>query len=176
MKRRITAILLCLLLLLPVAGMAEEEPRLVEGTVSRGSKQVSFLYPETYRIQEEDYGGTFVFLNEIDYISLDIPTRGLSGVESLDDGAGDRSIVLSDNLYLWAVNGNADGQTRNIDFVQAGVNLPDGGNVVLTAHTYHGRTAVYQVFLTILSSLTEEASLVEEWLTDEWIPYVTAQP
>ena len=176
MKRRITAILLCLLLLLTLAGHAEEEPRLAEGTVSRGSKQVSFLYPETYRIEEEDDIGTFVYLNEIDYITLSIPPRGLSGVESLDDHAGDRSIILSENLHLWAVNGNADGQTRNIDFVQAGVNLPDGGNVVLTAHTYHGRTAVYQVFLTILSSLTEEASLVEEWLTNEWIPYITAQP
>ncbi len=174
MKRHITAIVLCLLLLLPMTGMAEEEPRLVEGTVSRGSKQVSFLYPETYREEEDDIG-TFVYLNEIDYITLSIPPRGLSGVESLDDGAGDRSIVLSDNLHLWAVNGNADGQTRNIDFVQAGVNLPDGGNVVLTAHTYHGRTAVYQVFLTILSSLTD-TTLVEEWLTNEWIPYITAQP
>ena len=43
MKRRITAIVLCLLLLLPMAGMAEEEPRLAEGTVSRGSKRISFL-------------------------------------------------------------------------------------------------------------------------------------
>ncbi len=175
MKRCIPAMLLCLLLLLTLAGHAEEEPRLAEGTVSRGSKQVSFLYPETYRIEEEDDIGTFVYLNEIDYITLSIPPRGLSGVESLDDHAGDRSIILSENLHLWAVNGNADGQTRNIDFVQAGVNLPDGGNVVLTAHTYHGRTAVYQVFLTILSSLTD-TTLVEEWLTNEWIPYITAQP
>ena len=153
MKRRIQAMLLCLLLLLPVAGMAEEEPRLVEGYVIRGSQRIAFLYPEGCEIEIEDSIGTAVFLDDGNYVALAIPRGGVSGVDDLLARMLDSEAIvqLSEDMHVSGI-----------------------GNVGLAAFCDYGTTEVYDLLLTIVSSMTD-AALLEEWLTNEWIPYITAQ-
>ncbi len=176
MKRRITAIVLCLLLLLTLVGHAEEEPRLVEGSATNGKQEVQFLYPETCAYLNEGKIGTFVYLDEDNYITLCVPKPGVTGVEDLHDVMGNvgEIIALSDDLQLSTVHGDTNHFMPDLDVVEIGINLSDGGNVVVCTFCPYGATEVYDLLLTVVSSMTD-ATLLEEWLTDEWIPYVTAQ-
>ena len=176
MKRRITAIVLCLLLRLPVAGMAEEEPRLVEGSATNGKQEVRFLYPETSAYLNVGKIGTFVYLDEDNYITLCVPKPGVTGVEDLHDVMGNvgEIIALSDDLQLNAVHGDTNHFMPDLDSVEIGINLPNGGNIVVCTFCPYGTTEVYDLLLTVVSSMTD-AALLEEWLANEWIPYITAQ-
>ena len=177
MKRRITAIVLCLLLLLTLTGHAEEAPRLVEGYVIRGSQRIAFLYPEGCEIEIEDSIGTTVFLDDGSYVALAIPRGGVSGVDDLLARMLDSEAIvqLSEDMHVSGIHGDDNHRMPFLDAVNIGINLPDGGNVGLTAFCPYGTTEVYGLLLTIVSSMTD-ATLLEEWLTDEWIPYITAQP
>ena len=176
MKRRITAIVLCLFLSLTLAGHAEEEPRWVEGYVIRGSQRIAFLYPEGCEIEIEDSIGTAVFLDDGNYVALAIPRGGVSGVDDLLARMLDSEAIvrLSEDMHVCGVHGDDNHRMPYLDIVSIGINLPDGGNVGLAAFCDYGTTEVYDLLLTIVSSMTD-AALLEEWLTNEWIPYITAQ-
>lgn len=57
-------------------------------------------------------------------------------------------------------------------YVEVGLNLPGGVDVVVASQCLYGDTAVYDLLLTIVGSLTDAASL-QTWLEETWIPSVT---
>lgn len=52
-----------------------------------------------------------------------------------------------------------------------GLNLPSGVDVVVASQCRYGDTAVYDLLLTIVGSLTDAAPL-QTWLEETWIPTV----
>lgn len=55
-----------------------------------------------------------------------------------------------------------------------GLNLPGGVDVVVASQCLYGDTAVYDLLLTIVGSLTD-AALLQTWLEETWIPSVTQE-
>lgn len=56
-------------------------------------------------------------------------------------------------------------------YVEVGLNLPSGVDVVVASQCRYGDTAVYDLPLTIVGSLTDAAPL-QTWLEETWIPTV----
>lgn len=59
-------------------------------------------------------------------------------------------------------------------YVEVGLNLPGGVDVVVASQCLYGDTAVYGLLLTIVGSLTD-AALLQTWLEETWIPSVTQE-
>ena len=55
--------------------------------------------------------------------------------------------------------------------VEVGLKLPGGVDVVVASQCRYGDTAVYDLLLTIVGSLTDAAPL-QTWLEETWIPTV----
>lgn len=56
-------------------------------------------------------------------------------------------------------------------YVEVGLNLPGGVDVVVASQCRYGDAAVYDLLLTIVGSLTDAAPL-QTWLEETWIPTV----
>jgi len=56
-------------------------------------------------------------------------------------------------------------------YVEVGLNLPGGVDVVVASQCRYGDTAVSDLLLTIVGSLTDAAPL-QTWLEKTWIPTV----
>lgn len=54
-------------------------------------------------------------------------------------------------------------------YVEVGLNLPGGVDVVVASQCRYADTAVYDLLLTIVGSLTDAAPL-QTWLEETWIP------
>ena len=54
-------------------------------------------------------------------------------------------------------------------YVEGGLKLPGGVDVVVASQCLYGDTAVYDLLLTIVGSLTDAAPL-QTWLEETWIP------
>ena len=168
--------LLCCLLFAAAPAYAEEMPALATSTVTNGGKKVSFLHPADCYIGDEGSLGVFVYLNASAYVAVSIPGRGLSGTEKLRENIGDDAQIrmLSDDIYVFATHGDPNHRRSNVDIVSVGLNLPDGSGIIANADCGYGQTEIYDVLLCIVRSLTD-ATALEAWLNDEWIPFVCAQ-
>ena len=160
MKKRVLAALMALLLLIPAAASAEEAPMLLESYASCGARQVTFAYPEGCTVDARDKVGTLV-----------VTKKGNSGIDEIQENIGDSSLILtlSDDMQLYATHGIPNFPWMGSDIVEVGINLPGGVDVVVTAQCLYGDTAVYDLLLTIVGSLTDAAPL-QTWLEETWIP------
>ena len=62
-------------------------------------------------------------------------------------------------------------EEKRFVYVEVGLNLPGGVDVVVASQCRYGDTAVYDLLLTIVGSLTDAAPL-QTWLEETWIPTV----
>ena len=173
MKKRVLSALMALLLLIPAAGSAEEAPMLLESYASRGARQVTFAYPEGCTVEVEDKIGTMVFMDDETYVVVVVTHKGSSGIDEIREAIGDSSLIfaLTDDMHLYATHGIPNFPWMGSDIVEVGINLPGGVDVVVTAQCLYGDTAVYDLLLTIVASLTDAAPL-QTWLEETWIPTV----
>ena len=173
MKKRVLSALMALLLLIPAAASAEEAPMLLESYASRGARQVTFAYPEGCTVEVEDKIGTMVFMDDETYVVVVVTHKGSSGIDEIREAIGDSSLILtlSDDMQLYATHGIPNFPWMGSDIVEVGINLPGGVDVVVTAQCLYGDTAVYDLLLTIVASLTDAAPL-QTWLEETWIPTV----
>lgn len=65
-------------------------------------------------------------------------------------------------------------EEKRFVYVEVGLNLPGGVDVVVASQCLYGDTAVYDLLLTIIGSLTDETPL-QTWLEETWIPSVTQE-
>lgn len=149
---------------------------LVEAYASNGSQRISFMYPEHYKIEVDDYLGTVVFFNSMDQISVTLPRHFASAIDQLHDNIKDTGefFVLADDLELNALHGGNQTFPTTLDNVEIALNLPNGTGVILNVSSLYGDTEVYDLLLTIFSSIADEAhtALLEAWLSDIWIPFL----
>ena len=169
--------MICVGLLIVFSVCAEETNKLVSCVVTNGAKQAAFLYPDYCYIEDDDTLGVFVYLNDTDYVAISIPNRGLSGTEKLRENIGDDASihVLTDDMNVFATHGDDNHHRPNVDIVAVGIDLPDGTGIIANAECNNGTTEIYDVLLTIVDSFTD-ASTLETWLADEWIPNVLQNP
>lgn len=146
------------------------------GYVSRGSTRVAFQYPAGCEIVDEGNIGTYVYLTENDYVTLEILRGKLSGTTAVHDYIGDLGEIseLSDSMNVFAAHGDENHRMPYLDVVEIGVNLPDSTGLVVCAYCPYGHTEVYELLLTVLESITDTTAL-EDWLNNIWIPTVTKQ-
>ena len=174
-SRGISLLLMLILTLLPLLSYsADEMPYMATSYVSRGPTRVAFQYPGDCEIVDEGSIGTYVYLTENDYVTLMIPKGKLSGTAAVHDYIGDFGEIteLSKIMNVFAVHGDENHRMPYLDLVEIGVNLPDGTGLVVCAYCPYGHTEVYDLLLTVLSSITDTVVL-EDWLNDVWIPLVT---
>ena len=97
-------------------------------------------------------------------------------IDEIQENIGDSSLILtlSDDMQLYATHGIPNFPWMGSDIVEVGINLPGGVDVVVTAQCLYGDTAVYDLLLTIVGSLTDAAPL-QTWLEETWIPSVTQE-
>ena len=178
MKSRVISLLLALIVaLLPILPCnADEIPAMSTGYVSRGSTRVAFQYPAGCEIVDEGSIGTLLYLTESDYISLMIPKGKMSGTAAVHDYIGDFSEIteLSETMNVFAVHGDENHRMSYLDVVEIGVNLLDGTGLIVCAYCPYGHTEVYDLLITVLSSITN-TTVLDNWLNNEWIPMVTKQ-
>lgn len=62
-------------------------------------------------------------------------------------------------------------EEKRFVYVEVGLNLPGNVDVVVASQCLYGDTAVYDLLLTIIGSLTDATSL-QTWLEETWIPTV----
>lgn len=62
-------------------------------------------------------------------------------------------------------------EEKRFVYVEVGLNLPGGVDVVVAFQCRYGDMAVYDLLLTIVGSLTDAAPL-QTWLEETWIPTV----
>ena len=175
--RGLSLLLMLIVTLLPLLPCsADEMPGMTTGYVSRGSTRVAFQYPSGCEIVNEGSIGTYVYLTENDYVTLMIPKGKLSGTAAVHDYIGDFGEIteLSDSMNVFAVHGDTNHRMPFLDVVEIGVNLPDGTGLVVCTYCPYGHTEVYDLLLTVLSSITD-TTVLEEWLNNEWIPMMTKQ-
>lgn len=65
-------------------------------------------------------------------------------------------------------------EEKRFVYVEVGLNLPGSVDVVVASQCRYGDTAVYDLLLTIVGSLTDAAPL-QTWLEETWIPSVTQE-
>lgn len=177
MKERVLSTLLLLLLLLSAAGNAEETPKLLESYASRDSQYVTFAYPEGCTVEVEEKLGTHVFLDAETYAAVIVTEKGQSGIEALQEAIGDSMLILtlSDDMQLYAAHATLHRPLRpECDIVELGVNLPDGTGLLIMSMCPRGETAVYDLLLTIVGSVTDETPL-QTWLVETWFPSLTEE-
>ena len=136
MKKRVLSALMALLLLIPAAGSAEEAPMLLESYASRGARQVTFAYPEGCTVEVEDKIGTMVFMDDETYVVVVVTHKGSSGIDEIREAIGDSSLIfaLTDDMHLYATHGMLNYPLlTNYDYVEVGLNLPGGVDVVVAS-------------------------------------------
>ena len=75
-------------------------------------------------------------------------------------------------MHLYATHGMLNYPLlTNYDYVEVGLNLPGGVDVVVASQSLYGDTAVNDLLLPIVGSLTDAAPL-QTWLEETWIPTV----
>ena len=176
MKSRVITLLLTLIVaLLPILPCnADEIPAMLTGYVSRSSTRVAFQYPAGCEIVDEGSIGTLVYLTESDYISLMIPKGKMSGTAAVHDYIGDFGEIteLSETMNVFAVHGDENHRMPYLDVVEIGANHPDGTGLIVCAYCPYGHTEVYDLLITVLSSITN-TTVLENWLNNVWISIVT---
>ena len=153
--------------------LSPDEP-LVTACMTYGAHQLCFRYPACCALTDEGKIGTFIALNDDEYIVLCFSQNGLNGTEQLRDyiGSAEHITVLSDSMHIFSVHGDDNHRMPWLDIVETGINLPDGAGLVATAFCRYGQTEVYDLLLTVLHSVTDTA-LMEDWLVQTWLPTVT---
>lgn len=76
-------------------------------------------------------------------------------------------------IFFFTLEEKWGGENRFV-YVEVGLNLPGGVDVVVASQCRYGDTAVYDLLLTIVGSLTDAAPL-QTWLEETWIPTVTQE-
>ena len=165
-----------------VAGFSEmssqpESQSMSTGFVSRDSVRIAFQYPSECKIVDDGSIGTYIYLNETDYVTLMIPKKRQSGTAAVIDNIGDGELVteLSENMNVFAVHGDMNHRMPNLDVVETGINLPNGTGIVACTYCSYGQTEVYDLLLHILDSITDTTAL-KGWLENVWLPVITQKP
>ncbi len=149
-------------------------PKLAETYVTNGYRKVTFSYPEGYYVLVDGKIGTFVHLNETDYVTIAVLDEGKNPVQDFNETCPDLPVtVLSDTLSVISFQDEYIFR-KYYDGVEVGVTLADGSNLIAFAHCLAGNTEVYDLLLTILNSMTD-ATPVENWLNDVWLPSVACR-
>lgn len=73
-------------------------------------------------------------------------------------------------IFFFTLEEKWGGKNRFV-YVEVGLNLPGGVDVVVASQCRYGDAAVYDLLLTIVGSLTDAAPL-QTWLEETWIPTV----
>ena len=112
----------------------------------------------------------------LSYITLMIPKGRMSRTAAVHDYIGDFGEIteLSETMNVFAVHGDENRRMSYLDVVEIGANLPDGTGLIVCAYCPYGHTKVYDLLITVLSSITN-TTVLENWLNNEWIPMVTKQ-
>lgn len=151
---------------------AESTPKLAETYATNGYREVTFSYPEGYYVLVDGKIGTFVHLNETDYVVIVVLDEGEDPVQRFNETRPDLPVtVLSDALSVISFQDEYMVR-RYYDGVEVGVTLADGSNLIAYASCLTGGTDIYDLLLTILNSMTD-ATPVEEWLNDVWLPSIS---
>ncbi len=191
MKKSLSILLMLLVLLTSAACHAEETTqnpesvsKLAESYATNGHHEVWFSYPEECEVIVEGKIGTCVFLNETDYVAINLePERYTLAdyISEYEDNPDDgirllpecEINILSDEMAVVSIRNEYVGLAETYyDYVMVGVALPDGSFVAAMAtcpSENSAKTGVYDLFLTILNSMTD-ATPVENWLNDVWLP------
>lgn len=174
-KKNVFPLIVMLCFLLMTGSLADEAAPLASYVVRNGARQASFSYPEGCYIFDDGSLGVFVYHDAASYVAVSIPGRGMSGTEKLRENIGDdrKILTLSNDICVFAVHGDDNHQRPHADIVCVGVNLPDGMGILANADCPAGQTAIYDVLLCIVDSLTD-AAVLQEWLENEWMPFVLA--
>lgn len=144
-------------------------PKLAETYATNGYREVTFSYPEGYYVLVDGKIGTFVHLNETDYVAIVVLDEGKNPVQDFNEKCPSFPVtVLSDTLSVISFQDKYMVR-RYYDGVEVGVTLADGSNLIVYASCLAGGTDIYDLLLTILNSMTD-ATPVEEWLNDVWLP------
>ena len=161
----------------PASSAALEDAPSLSATCAANAagQQVTFSYPEGLEIMQDGKFGTFVY-TENGYINVSVLPEGETHVDNLL-GRGfveEQFTILSETLSVMSVRDDSVLRKEPVDYVEIGAILPDGPNVVLLSTCLAGETEVYDLLLTVLSSLVDDVTPVEEWLDEVWIPLVTS--
>ena len=180
MKKMFAFLLVLFLGLLWVVGaMAEEDvqdilPPLSETSATNGVHEVTFSYPEGLEIMQDGKWGTTVFLRDYVYVIVTVLPDDVTPEEDFAERIYPEQLtILDDTLSLGSFH-NEYAARQYYDVVEVGVALPDGPDVILHATCLVGETDVYDLLLTVLSSMIDDITPVEEWLEEVWIPLVTS--
>ena len=182
MKKMFAFLLALVLGLLGTEGaMAEEDvqdilPPLSETSATNGVHEVTFSYPSELEIMQDGKAGTLVFLRDYVYVAVVALPEGITPVEDIVDKCGtDDLTILNDTLSIMSIHDEyGHGSKVHYDIVEVGVTLPNEPNVIIVATCLVGETDVYDLLLTVLSSMIDDITPVEEWLEEVWIPLVTS--
>ena len=162
----------------PASSAALEDAPSLSATCAANAagQQVTFSYPEGLEIMQDGKFGTFVY-TENGYINVSVLPEGETHIDDLLDRGWkeEQFTILSETLSVMSIHHDLPpGMREPVDYVEVGAILPDGLNVILLSTCLAGETEVYDLLLTVLSSLVEDVTPVGEWLDEVWIPLVTS--
>lgn len=171
---RIASILLILIMSFCSSAIANEQSDYASAYATDGKKKIYFSYPETCKMINDGSCGTLIYQTDTDYVSVCVPKHNVSGIAYLHENIGDsdKIDVLSDDIHVFATHGDENHMMPTLDVVSVGVNLTDEGGLVFTAYSEYGTTEVYGLLIEIIGSVID-TSLLEHWLSTEWLPYIT---
>jgi hypothetical protein len=172
--KRILSILLVLSLLLPCVAFADEAAReeITLTDQSDPSRQLTFSYPVSYGVYDEEDYYAGIFINSNDYVCVSLLPSGTTYLDDYADRLSslDGLTTLADHLYISSVHDT----TFNYEIVEVGISLDNGYDIVVFSLCTPGTTAIYDLLLDILGYNFIDTELVENWLNEVWYPQVYA--
>ena len=175
-----TMIMICCFSCISAVSLAEtiqtnsdESTETTQYSIKNESKHITFTYPSYCSLEDEDSMGVIVRLDTLNYVSISIPRRNISGTRKLSDNIGDdtKILMLQDDIHIFAIHGDDNHHMPNVDIVEIGLNLPENTGLIVNVTAEYGHTEIYDVLMTIIKSLKDTDSF-KKWLTEEWIPSV----
>ncbi len=154
-------------------------PKLAKAYATNGSCEVAFNYPEGCEVIDAGSGETIIGLNDTDYVAVVVKPERYTLMDFIteNEGSSDREItILSDEIVIVSIRNEYVSVLKTYyDDVEVGIALPNGLFVITFATCLSdnsGESGVYDLLLTILNSMIN-ASQVEEWLEEVWLPSVS---
>ncbi len=173
MKRNLSMLLLLMLLTLSATCLAE--PLLAQALTVNGTRALAFSYPADCQATPDGHFGTYIHLKDDAYVVVVLLEEDTSITQRFEETkAPEMEIIqLAENLHLlpWLdMTGYGLPGWPVLDILEVGVTLPDGRSVIVQSTCPDGDTGIYDVLLTILSSITDAAPLAD-WMTRIGLPH-----
>ena len=171
--KRCCSLLLILALLLPCLALGEEEAR-DEGFVienSRTGRVINFTYPAIYEFVDDGKNGSYVFSSDGSfYVRLMVDAEGTPFYQSIANRHKDGEVLLLTEDFCIASTAES---YLNDYLLDVAFQLDNGSAMVLQVICYPGKKTAYPLLLDLIGEFTD-ATPVESWLNDAWLPYIMA--